>query len=78
MAKLVQRLAHQERPHNHVTAVFEAGTYSFAMPRRATFAQLAGRLARLGEQHGQVLTAVQVMKAGRDGPPTGAIQHTTG
>lgn len=45
---------------NRVFAVFPSGTHSFDLPRDATFADLAGRLARLGERHDKVLLGVKV------------------
>jgi len=48
------------RPQHRVTAVFEAGSFSFEMPDRATIAELARRLTDLGEQHAEALTAVVI------------------
>lgn len=58
----MQRIFYQDRSKNRVTAVFEAGAFSFEMSESATLQQLARRLAHLGRRHGEALTAVQVTK----------------
>jgi hypothetical protein len=50
-----------ERPtQNQVMAVFAPNTFSFNLPRSATVADLAGRLAHLSERHSGALTSVSV------------------
>ncbi len=48
-----------QRP-TRVTAVFQGSRLSFDLARGATFAQLAERLARLGEAHGGLPLSVDV------------------
>jgi hypothetical protein len=48
-----------QRPHR-VTAVFQDSRLSFDLVRGATFAQLAERLARLGEAHGGLPVSVDI------------------
>ncbi len=45
---------------NRVSAVFQDLRLSFELARGATFAQLAERLARLGEAHGGLPLSVDV------------------
>ncbi|MHB1217135.1 MAG: hypothetical protein ACYC1L_02915 [Alphaproteobacteria bacterium] len=45
---------------NRVFAVFESSVHSFDMPRDASFADLAGRLAQLGERYEESLIRVEV------------------
>jgi hypothetical protein len=45
---------------NRVTAVFQDSRLSFDLARGATFAQLAERLAGLGEAHGGLPLSVDV------------------
>jgi hypothetical protein len=61
----MHRISHQDRFKNRVTAVFEAGAFSFDVSEGATLGQLARRLAHLGRRHGEALTAVQVTKGGK-------------
>ena len=53
-------VSRDKRPQHRVTAVFEAGSFCFEMPDRATFADLACRLADLGEQQAEALAAVVI------------------
>jgi hypothetical protein len=45
---------------NRVMAMFESGAAVFELPRAATFADLAGRLAHLSEGHDGALMSVDV------------------
>jgi hypothetical protein len=45
---------------NRVTAVFQDSRLSFDLARGATFAQLAERLGRLGEAHGDLPLSVEL------------------
>jgi len=45
---------------NRVAAVFQDSKLSFELARGATFAQLAGRLGSLGEDHGGLPLSVDV------------------
>jgi hypothetical protein len=58
----MHRIFYQDRSKDRVTAVFEAGAFSFEVSEGATLEQLARRLAHLGRRHGEALTAVQVTK----------------
>lgn len=59
-AKLMGHILHQHRPQNRVTAVFESGAFSFEVSDCVALGHLAGRLTRMGEQQGEMLTAVTV------------------
>jgi hypothetical protein len=58
-------ISFQHRPENRVTALFEAGVFSIDISGATTLEELATRLADLGEQHGETLTAVQLTKSPR-------------
>jgi hypothetical protein len=46
------RTLHSPRvPHHRVIADFDGSSLSFPLPRDATFEDLAGRLAALGQSH---------------------------
>ena len=64
----MRRLSYEPRAQNHVTAVFEAGAVSFEVSETVTLAELAGRLAHLGERHGEALIGVELMRSSKLGP----------
>jgi len=69
----------QPPPRNRVMAVFETSAAVFELPRAATVADLAGRLARLSEDHNEALTSVD-MRVGfapckeEAAPPNGSVR----
>ena len=68
-------LSHESRPQNRVTAVFDASAISFEVSEAVTLAELAGRLAYLGERHQQVLIGVDLLK-GHDPQRVIAVEST--
>ena len=66
-------ISFQRRPENRVTALFEARVFSIDISGATTFGDLATRLADLGKQHGETLTAVQLTKTSRSIPASRAI-----
>ena len=56
----MQRLRTEHPMQNQVMAVFAPNALSFDLPRSATLADLAGRLAHLSKRHGRALTSVSV------------------
>jgi hypothetical protein len=64
-AQFMKGISFQRRPQNRVTALFEAGVFSIDISGATTFGDLATRLADLGNQHGETLTAVQLRPASR-------------
>jgi hypothetical protein len=50
--------------HRRVTAIFAASDVSFLLPKTATLAELAERLAAIAEPHGGLGTAVMVRLTG--------------
>ena len=56
----VQSLRIERPTQTRVLAVFETSAALFELPRVATLEDLAGRLARLSERHGEALISVDV------------------
>jgi len=61
----VQNLHTGHATQNRVMAVFESSSALFELPRTATFAELAGRLAHLSEGHDGALISVDVRVSSR-------------
>jgi hypothetical protein len=61
----VQNLHTGHAMQNRVMAVFESSAAVFELPRTATFAELAGRLAHLSEGHDGALMSVDVRVSSR-------------
>lgn len=55
------RTLHDKRPQQYrVTAEFDGSSIAFALPTAATFADLAGRLAALGQPHRGAPISIEV------------------
>jgi RNA polymerase sigma-70 factor, ECF subfamily len=62
---------------NHVTAVFDVSTLTFELPRAATYAELADRLAGLSERYGGAPSSVDVRVGPQPVKPGKPVDETT-
>jgi len=59
----MRHISEHNGQHNRVTAVLEAGVFSFNVSLNTTLGELASRLVDLGERHREALLSIGIAKS---------------